>query len=136
MAFSPDGRRLASASYDHTVKVWDATEVTPETRQARLARFAKPDAVWHLQEAEAAAAAKQEYAVQLHLKYLVRVEDEAPPFYTRRGHLYLRLGQGDKAVADFSRVIEHVPHDVEAWRTIGPTPMPGWDNGVRPRPIC
>ena len=24
MAFSPDGKRLATASYDHTAKVWDA----------------------------------------------------------------------------------------------------------------
>ena len=30
VAFSPDGSRLASASYDNTVKVWDAREVTPE----------------------------------------------------------------------------------------------------------
>jgi WD40 repeat protein len=29
VAFSPDGQRLASVSREGTVKVWDATELTP-----------------------------------------------------------------------------------------------------------
>jgi WD40 repeat protein len=32
VAFCPDGRRIASGSMDRTVKVWDATELTPERR--------------------------------------------------------------------------------------------------------
>jgi WD40 repeat protein len=32
VTFSPDGKRLASASWDQTVKVWDARPWTPELR--------------------------------------------------------------------------------------------------------
>ena len=37
MAFNVDGKRLASASYDGTVKVWDARPWTPELRAEREA---------------------------------------------------------------------------------------------------
>ncbi len=55
-AFSPDGQRLASASNDGTVKVWDARPWTPELRaesQARGLLTMKRDRVKSLDELQA-----------------------------------------------------------------------------------
>ena len=41
MAFSPDGRRLASAGWDRTVKVWDAA-----TGQEALTLTGHTEPVW------------------------------------------------------------------------------------------
>ncbi|PRQ08762.1 WD domain, G-beta repeat protein [Enhygromyxa salina] len=45
MAWSPDGRRIASASHDNTIRIWDATEPTkllPHTKDATCVSYA-PD---------------------------------------------------------------------------------------------
>ena len=42
VAFSPDGTKIVSGSYDQTIKVWDFGESEPSNRPS----LAKTDACW------------------------------------------------------------------------------------------
>ena len=42
VAFSPDGTKIVSGSYDQTIKVWDSGALEPSKRPA----LAKTDAFW------------------------------------------------------------------------------------------
>ncbi|MFO0807852.1 MAG: protein kinase [Gemmataceae bacterium] len=117
LSVSPDGRRIVSGDWgDSAVRIWDADEPTQDVRKTRLAALLRSAARWHLDEAVAALREKQRPAVVFHLQQITDATSEGAPFLNRRGHIYLALGQKDKALADFSAVVERTPHDPNAWR--------------------
>jgi protein kinase-like protein/WD40 domain-containing protein/polyglycine hydrolase-like protein len=75
VAFSADGKRLASASYDGTVKVWDAREITPVSRiegeAVSLVRFhfdrplSKPEVIERIKGDETIREAVRQSALQI-----------------------------------------------------------------------
>jgi WD40 repeat protein/tetratricopeptide (TPR) repeat protein len=102
VVWSPDGRQLASLNWDRTVSIFDGSErfSAPADRwsQANRRVFA-----WHLSEAESAVAGGQVDAAAFHLG---KMREQDPPDITslrRRAHLFLRLGQRDRARDDFAR---------------------------------
>ena len=47
VAFSPDGTKIVSGSYDKTIKVWDSGALLPSNRPS----LAKTDACWLVRQA-------------------------------------------------------------------------------------
>jgi hypothetical protein len=59
LSFSPDGRRLASASEDHTALVWDSTRYLPQRHAGERLSQAELDRLWSELASEDAARAYQ-----------------------------------------------------------------------------
>jgi WD40 repeat protein len=118
VAWSADGRFLAASNWDHSVSVWDGSDLTKEEngkalREAALAR--RPG--WHLRRAKAALAAGNRSAAEHQLREVDRLEPLAPGWCLRRGHLWARLGQWDRAALDHARAVgEHISDTASTWR--------------------
>jgi hypothetical protein len=134
VAWSPDGRFLAASSWDHSVSVWDSLDLTKEEnreamRQAALQR--RPG--WHLERAEAALAAGKRAAAQHQLRALDRLGVLPPGWCLRRGSLWARLGQWQRAGEDLARALEGTVGDTAApWREPeAVTPAPALPSDTR-----
>lgn len=92
VCFSPDGKRLASASHDRTVKVWDA-EVGSDTANAR-------GRVGQREQANACEQAGEWFAAAFHLGWLIKEEPTNPALHVRRGLSLADLGRWKEAGAD------------------------------------
>src|SRR5262249_49322466 len=103
---SPDGQRLASASADTTVKVWDARPLTEEVRrraEARIQRQAAEDCLRQGQWVEAID----------HLDPWIAAQPDLWHAWYKRGQVHALLGQWDKARTDQVQVFKLNPDDLE-----------------------
>ena len=106
IAFSPDGRRIASTHADRSIRIWDvkagrqighaeapkpvaALSVFPDGRRV-LASFSGPTFVWDL-------ATNQQLQAAAGLRYLDRRLRRRPPRPDRRGEFRATLGPGRRA---------------------------------------
>ena len=102
VAWSPDGMRLAATTWTGSVSLWNApAETIPAEERWASARgrvFA-----WHLDEAEAAIAARQAGAAAFHLDKLHGTEPPDPTSLVRTAFVAMSLRRLDEADKDLAR---------------------------------
>jgi tetratricopeptide (TPR) repeat protein len=115
LAWSLDGRRLASLNWDQSISVWDASEASPAPADRwRTATSRVFD--WHLAECTAALGGSHWEAAEFHLAALRGLEAPDSTSLRRRAHLLLRMGSEIAARGDYDRwLATSDPDRGEAW---------------------
>jgi WD40 repeat protein/tRNA A-37 threonylcarbamoyl transferase component Bud32 len=108
VAYSPDGHCIATISEeDETVKLWDATPVTPQLQRERLALVDQRWPVWAKQEAEECERKQQWFAAAWHLGRLIAASPRDGLLHARRGPALANLGRWAEAVESQGQAIAY-----------------------------
>jgi tetratricopeptide (TPR) repeat protein len=106
LLFSPDGQRLAGAGKAYALRLWDASEPTPEEAARRRQAWLDDKRSWHERRATESEAGRQHFAAIFHLGELIRLEPKHSGWYYRRGEEYAAQGELVEAIEDFTRAID------------------------------
>jgi hypothetical protein len=93
VAYSPDGRRIASAGFDDTITIWDGTPVTPAWKAERLALADQRWTTWQRREAEDCERERQWFAAVWHLNQLLARNPDDADLRARRDAAQARLAE-------------------------------------------
>jgi WD40 repeat protein len=117
VAWSQDGSRLAASNWDNSVSVWESTDLsTPAGRQQLRRSFQDRATRWHLEQATASLDERDRGGLAFHRKLLEAKRDLDPDLSLRRGELFARLGEWQRAFADYRRARARSSLNLLSWR--------------------
>jgi hypothetical protein len=99
VAFSPDGSRIVTASYDGTARLW----IARESRADQEKRQREQHRLWRRQQAAEAERSGRWFAAAFHLSRLIEADPSDASLHARRGKAHAHQGQWGRAAADLLR---------------------------------